>query len=157
MQALIGARLQEEPSAFGKWCITRGLRSLPAAPAYVAAFITDVSELKPVKDIWPMVQEISKAHLSNGLADPTAGGVVADMINSISMIEAPRSWPKAEKDYFAALPYNLQVFFSRHEAGREKTISRAHNEAADARKKLAAIENPQRETNGASEPQTAAA
>jgi hypothetical protein len=90
MQALIGARLKEEPSAFGKWCIVRGVRSLPALPVHVANFITDLAAAeKSVKQIWPMVKEISQTHLSNGLADPTAGGVVGDMINSIALIDPP--------------------------------------------------------------------
>jgi hypothetical protein len=141
VQALIGARLQEEPSAFGKWCIVRGVRSLPAAPAHVAAFIVDASGNKPVKEIWPMVQEISRAHLSKGFADPTAGGVVGDMINSIALIDAPRSWPAEQKARFKALPYDLQVFFAHHENRREKEVRRAQNEAGDLRHRLKKIED----------------
>ncbi len=137
MQALIGARLQEEPSAFGKWCVVRGVRSLPAAPAHVAAFLLENSELsKPVKAIWEMVQEISVAHVSAGFADPTAGGVVGELINSIAMIDAPRAWPKEQKARFKALPYDLQVFFAAHENRREKEIRRAQNEAAELRQAL---------------------
>lgn len=141
MQALIGARLQEEPSAFGKWCIVRGVRSLPALPVHVANFITDLAAAeKSVKQIWPMVKEISQTHVSNGLADPTAGGVVGDMINSIALIDPPRSWPAAEKERFGLLPYDVQVFFSYRENQREREIRRAQNEAADARKQLADIQ-----------------
>ena len=158
MQALIGARLQEEPSAFGKWCVVRGVRSLPAAPAHVAAFLADNSGLgKPVKKIWELVHEISRDHVANGYADPTAGGVVGEMINSISMIEAPRSWPKAEKLLFKALPYDLQVFFAAHDRLREKEISRAYSEAAAARQALAAIEKPEEAKHGIHQSQIAAA
>jgi len=141
-QALLGARLQEEPTAFGKWCIARGIRSLPAAPVHVCAFITDAAGLKPMKHIWPLVQEISKAHLACGLADPTAGGVVADLINSISMLEPPKPWPKDDqKARFTALPYDLQVFVVDHERRRELEIRRAMNDRADVLKKLASVED----------------
>ena len=142
MQALIGARLQEEPSAFGKWCVVRGVRSLPAAPAHVAAFLAENSGLsKSVKQIWEMVREISHAHVSNGYADPTAGSAVGDMINSIAMIPAPRSWSKDEKLRFKDLPYDLQLIVNRREADREREIRRAQNEAAELRKKPAEEQN----------------
>jgi hypothetical protein len=137
MNALIGARLQEEPSAFGKWCIVRGVRSLPAVPAHVAGFITDLaSGGKSVKQIWPLVQEISQAHVSNGIADPTAGGVVADMINSIAMIDPPRSWPPEEKARFKSLPYDLQCYVLKQATDRERVLRNKMNEIAEAKRQL---------------------
>ena len=141
MQALIGARLQEETSAFGKWCIVRGVRSLPAMPAHVANFIADLAAAeKSIKQIWPLVQEISQAHVSRGFADPTAGGVVGDMINSVALIDRPRSWPATEDGRFKSLPYDVQSFLSHRESQRDTAVRRAQNEAADLRKQLADIQ-----------------
>src|SRR4051794_15401378 len=129
MQALMGARLQEESSAFGKWCIVRGVRSLPAMPVDVANFITDLAAAeKSIKQIWPAVREISAAHVSGGFADPTAGGLVADMINSITMIDPPRSWPKEEWPAFKALPYDLQVCVRKREVQRDNEVKRHQND-----------------------------
>ena len=137
LQALMGARLQEEPSAFGKWCIVRGVRSLPAMPAHVASFITELAASeKSIKQIWPIVKEISAVHVSSGFADPTAGGVVADMINSITMIDPPRSWPKDEWPMFKALPYDLQVWLRKREAQRDSEVRRTQNDAALWRKHI---------------------
>jgi hypothetical protein len=111
MQALLGEKLRQEPSAFGKWCIVRNVRSLPAMPAHIAAFIADLATAgKSIKQIWPLVQEISAAHLQNNFADPTAGGVVSATINSIALLDPPRSWPATEKQRWKQLPYDLQCF-----------------------------------------------
>ena len=154
MNALIGARLQEEPSAFGKWCIVRGVRSLPAMPAHVAGFITDLASAgKSVKQIWPIVQEISRAHVSNGMADPIAGGVVADTINSIALIDPPRSWPPAEKQRFKSLPYDLQKYVLSREEQRDVTLRRSQNDAAAWRQHLSETEKSKEKTDGVVEKQ----
>jgi hypothetical protein len=137
MQALLGEKLRQEPSAFGKWCIVRNVRSLPAAPAHVAGFIADLAASgKTVKVIWPLVQEISAAHTSSGLADPTAGGVVADAINALALIDPPRSWAAEEKARFKALPYDLQLYVTQREAQRDTALRRSQNEIAEAKKQL---------------------
>jgi hypothetical protein len=137
MQALLGEKLRQEPTAFGKWCIVRNVRSLPAMPAHVAGFIADLAAAeKSIKEIWPLVHEISIAHLSNGLADPTAGGVVSDAINSLAMISPPRSWPAAEKARFKSLPYDLQCYVATQAADRERVLRNKMNEIAEAKKQL---------------------
>ena len=92
----MNARLQEA-STFEKWCIPRRVRPLPASPAHVAAFVRDSEAVLPIEKIWEAVQEVSQSHLANGLADPTAGGPVAEAINAIAKIEPPRSWPNADE------------------------------------------------------------
>lgn len=141
---------------FGKWCIPKNIRPLPASPAHVAAFVRDCEPLIPIDKIWEAVQEISHSHLSNGLADPTAGGQVAAVINDISKLDPPRSWPAADKVRFKSLPYDLQVYVERHERDREKTLRRAQNEAAQARQALKAIQEPTETPNGNDEAQPAA-
>lgn len=124
---------------FQNWCASNSVSELPAAPADVARFVSDCFELG-MAEIWPMLQEISRAHYLIGLADPTQGGPVAAAIAGIAKIDPPRAWPKEHKASFSLLPYNLQSYLAGHEARREKEIRRAQNEAADAKKKLAALQ-----------------
>lgn len=130
---------------FVKWCELNGLSPCPAAPAYVARFVVDCAPLG-IERIWPAVQDISRLHVSVGLADPTLGGVVAEALSDIAGIDPPRSWPSAHKHRFKSLPYDLQVYVATHEAQRERTLRRAQNDAARARQQLAA-ESPQSEVH----------
>jgi hypothetical protein len=122
---------------FVKWCELSGLSPCPAAPAQVARFVADCAPLG-IERLWPAIQEISRLHISVGLADPTLGGDAAAAIGNLASIDPPRSWPGGHKQRFRSLPYDLQVYVAAHEAQREKTLRRAQNEAASARQKLAA-------------------
>ena len=122
---------------FVKWCELHGLSPCPAAPAHVARFVVDCAPLG-IERLWPAIQDISRLHVSVGLADPTLGGVAAEVISDLAGIDPPRSWPAAPKQRFKSLPYDLQVDVAAHEAQREKALRRAQNEAANARQKLAA-------------------
>jgi hypothetical protein len=93
--------------------------------------------------LWPALQEISKMHVSLGLADPTLGGAAAAAISDVAGIPPPRSWPDDRKQRFRSLPYDLQVYVAAHETQREKVVRRAQNIAAVARQKLAACQPPQ--------------
>jgi hypothetical protein len=84
-------------------------------------------------------EEISKAHVSLGLADPTLGGMVA-AISEVAGISPPRSWPNERKQRFRTLPYDVQVYLASHEERRDKALRRAQNEAAIVRQKLTANE-----------------
>lgn len=137
LAALAQARMRAAPM-FAKWCELNGATWCPAAPADVARFVADGASLG-VERLWPAVQEISNAHNSLGLADPTLGGVAAAAIHEVGGISPPRSWPDDRKQRFASLPYDLQVYVAGHEAQREKALRRAQNEAAIARQKLAAL------------------
>jgi hypothetical protein len=138
--ALAQARRRAAPM-FARWCELNGVSSCPAAPAAVAKFVADCASLG-IERLWPAVQEISKAHMALGLADPTLGGVAAAAINEIAAIAPPRSWPDDRKQRFESLPYDLQVYVAAHEQQREKALRRAQNEAASARQKLAAGQQP---------------
>jgi hypothetical protein len=139
MQALQNIRMQEA-SPFGKWCIVKGVRCLPAAPAHVAAFVRDCEPLIEIEEIWQAVKEISHSHLSNGLADPTVGGVVAETINSIASIDPPRSWPRAHHAAFKMLPLDLQRYMAEHEGNRDKAVRRALNEAGQLRRTVSDLQ-----------------
>jgi hypothetical protein len=148
LTALAQARMRDAP-VFVKWCELNGVSSCPAMPSTVARFIADCSALG-IERLWPAVQQISKMHVSLGLADPTLGGAPAAAISDVARISPPRSWPDRHKERFRSLPYDLQAYVASHEAQRERALRRAQNEAASARQKLAALEAPMRneETNG---------
>ena len=147
LAALAQARMRAAPM-FARWCELHGVSSCPAAPAAVAKFVADCVPLG-IERLWPAVQEISKAHVSMGLADPTLGGVAAAAINDVAGIDPPRAWPNDRKQRFKSLPYDLQVYVAAHEARRVKEIRRAQNEAAAAKQKLAALQKPtQQATDG---------
>ena len=129
---------------FVKWCELNGLSPCPAAPAHVARFIVDCTPLG-IERLWPAIQDISRLHVAVGLADPTLGGVAAKAIGDLAGIDPPRSWPADHKQRFKSLPYDLQVYVASHEAQREKALRRAQNEAAAARRELAAC--PKSETH----------
>ncbi|WP_369723657.1 hypothetical protein AB8Z38_06735 [Bradyrhizobium sp. LLZ17] len=116
------------------------MKPTPATPMMVARFVADIAPWG-IDKIWPIVQQISRAHYTVGLADPTLGGPVAATINEIAKIEPPRSWPKEQKARFAQLPYDLQVYAANHDRQREREIHRAHSEAAKLRQELAKVKN----------------
>ena len=148
LTALAQARLRDAPM-FVKWCELNGVSACPATPASVARFVTDCAALG-MNRLWPAVQDISRMHVSLGLADPTLGGAAASATNAIADIPPPRSWPGPHKQRFAALPYDIQVHLASHEAQRERALRRAQNDAASARQKLAAFEAETKDgkTNG---------
>jgi len=132
--ALARARLRAAPM-FARWCELNGASFCPAPPAAVARFVEDCAPLG-IARLWPAIQDISKLHVSLGLADPTLGGATAAAISEIAGVVPPRSWPDDCKSRFKSLPYDLQVFVSEREAKREKALRRVQNEAAAARRKL---------------------
>jgi hypothetical protein len=134
LAALTQARLRAAP-AFARWCELNGATFCPAAPATVARFVSDCAALG-IGRLWPAIQDISKLHGSLGLADPTLGGAAADAISDVADIAPPRSWPHGCKMRFKSLPYDLQLLVAEHEAKRERSLRRAQNEAAAAKRKL---------------------
>jgi hypothetical protein len=134
LAALAQARMRAAPM-FVKWCELNGLSPCPAAPAHVARFVVDCAPLG-IERLWPAIQDISRLHVSVGLADPTLGGVAAETISDLAGIDPPRSWSADHKQRFKSLPYDLQIYVADHETQREKALRRAQNEAANARRKL---------------------
>lgn len=148
LTALAQARLRDAP-IFVRWCELNGVAACPAAPATVARFVTDCAALG-MSRLWPAVQDISRMHVALGLADPTLGRPAASAMSEIAAIAPPRSWPGPFKQRFAALPYDIQVHLTSHEAQRERALRRAQNDAASARQKLAVLEAETKDgkTNG---------
>lgn len=144
LAALAQARLRAAP-LFARWCELNSANFCPAAPATVAKFVADCGSLG-IQRLWPAVQDISRTHVTLGLADPTLGGSVAAAISDVARLAPPRSWPEDFKQRFKSLPYDMQFFIVEHEARREKALRRAQNEAAVRRRKPAAIRQPQSAT-----------
>lgn len=71
------------------------------------------------------------------------------------LIDPPRSWGPAEKAAFLRLPRDLQIFYAKREKERDREVRRAQNDAAEARKALAAIQE-QRKTEDGIQQDTAA-
>jgi len=112
----------------------------------VARFVADCAALG-IARLWPAVQEISRLHVSAGLADPTLGGAVATAMSDVAQIDPPRSWPGDQKQRFKSLPYDIQLFVAGHDKQREKALRRAQNEAAAVRREIASREKPPTETD----------
>ena len=138
LAALAQARLRDAPM-FVRWCELNNLIACPAAPGSVARFVADCASLG-MNRLWPAVQEISRMHVSLGLADPTLGGPAADAMGAVAAVAPPRSWPGEFKERFSALPYDIQLYLASHEVQRERALRRAQNEAASTRQKLAGLE-----------------
>jgi len=138
LAALAQARLRAAP-LFARWCEREGGTFCPAAPAHVARFVRENAGVG-VDQLWPALQDISKLHVSMGLADPTLGEPVAVAFHDVAGLAPPRSWPADRKERFKTLPYDLQCFIADHETRRDKALRRAQNDAAIARQKLSALQ-----------------
>lgn len=141
LAALAEARMRSAP-LFAKWCELKGASFCPAPPADVARFVSDCASLG-IERLWPAVQEISRLHVSLGLADPTLGSSVASAVGAAAGVQPPRSWPAEQKMRFKSLPYDVQAFVASHEVRREQALRRTQNEAAAAKQKLAAMQREQ--------------
>ncbi len=123
---------------FLHWCDSKGVRPIPLAPADIAVFVKQAQTLG-IEKIAATVTAISKAYLSRGFADPTAGGPVTAACDDIAKLAPPRSWPKENWSAFKSLPYALQLCVAKRETERDVQLRRAQNETAEARRELAAM------------------
>lgn len=127
-------------TTFANWCLLRGIKEAPAAPADVAQFVEDCAPLG-IDLVWTLVQEISRLHYTRGFADPTLSGPVASAVNTISKLEPPHSWNKAEKLRFYAMPYDLQLTARRRDMEYKRELARRMSEIDRLRNELAKVEN----------------
>ncbi len=153
LAALAQARMRAAPM-FVRWCELNGISPCPAAPVQVARFIVEGAPLG-IERLWPAIQDISRLHVSAGLADPTLGGLAAEAVSTVARIDPPRSWPAADKQRFRSLPYDVQVYVAAHEAQRERALRRAQNEAARARQQLTAYSKSEVSQNEQDKPDEA--
>ena len=69
------------------------------------------------------------------------------------LIEPPRSWGHAEKIAFLKLPPDLQRFYVKREAQRDREVRRCQTEAAEARKALAETKQQLEEARKGQQPE----
>ena len=132
---------------FANWCVLQNVQPIPIVPSMLARFIANCAPLG-METLWPIVQEISRAHVSIGLPDPTAGGVVASAINDISKIEPPRSWPKEDRLRFYSMPWDIQQCVLRRDKQDRDAVFKAMNEVGLAKQKLAEFQKSTEVSNG---------
>jgi site-specific recombinase XerD len=68
---------------FTTWCTRRNLESLPATPATVTLYITDLAERCKPSTITRHLATISQAHQQAGHATPTSAPIVRDVLQGI--------------------------------------------------------------------------
>jgi len=146
---------QAPAAPFVAWCEAKGLPWRPASPGSVALFVLEHQSLG-IETLLQILQGISAAHEALAMSDPTTSWSVTSALNRITKLVPPRSWPKAEREMFARLPYALQHYVAMHEDRREREIRRAHNEAAALRHELKSL-RPKEDINGTSQDINAAA
>ena len=122
---------------FIQFCSAAGVRSCPARPHAVCAWI--LSEAKrgtPADRILATLSAIEEWHDRSGFANPVTTSVTGFALDQVIKTEPPRSWTRLEQGMFRHLPPEIRAAISRREHEREKTMRRSQNEAADLRHKL---------------------
>jgi hypothetical protein len=141
--------LRPELAAYQTWCAKNSCRYLPTKPYVLAQFLRDTAQLGvPWGKLAKFVAAVRAQHDRFHLADPTNSQIVLQTIEQIApAVEAPRSWPAADKAAFAGLPQPVQEIIARHEAERSKALRQAQNRLADERKRLSSGADKPAQTN----------
>ena len=106
-------------SVFNRFCSLNGLRTCPANPRVVAAWIKSGKVTDPNKII-ATLSAIERLHDYHGLANPIATSCVRNELLRLKAIEPPRSWPAAAKLLFAALPPEIRATVAKIEESRSR-------------------------------------
>ena len=97
---------------FTTWCTTHNLQSLPATPATVTLYITDLAEHCKPSTITRRLATISQAHQQAGHATPTTAPVVRDVLQGIKREKGTAPAAKASsaiERVFIAPPHSRPV------------------------------------------------
>jgi len=121
---------------FVKWCEDKNVRSLPAKPAVVAAWILDATDLgMSVANVLAVLDAVEQAHLVSGQANVVRAALPRLALERIVKTEPPRSWSAASKAEWALLPVDIRYIISEREQQRDSWFRREQNRAAEERKK----------------------
>jgi hypothetical protein len=82
------------------------------------------------------VRAIEHMHDAAGLSNPCATMAVRHELGCIYHIDAPRSWPKADRPLFNSLPIEVRAIIERRAEQDSNAVRRAQNLAAELRKSL---------------------
>jgi hypothetical protein len=122
---------------FADWCKSRGVPFCPAQPATVAAYIGfENKEGANFQRIFETVRAIEQMHDAAGLSNPCATMAVRHELGNIYHIDAPRSWPKADRALFNSLPLEIRAVIEKRAEQDSKVLRRLMNEVAEMRKSL---------------------
>ena len=126
-------------SVFGKWCMAKSVRKLPAKPATVAAFVLEQRDLGATPQIiLSLLAAIEAVHNSHSLSNPCATAIVDEALEEIVRSDPPRSWNRDEKAEWARLPPSVRDAVTRRENDRDKELRRLQSELAKLRHDSAA-------------------
>jgi hypothetical protein len=118
---------------FVRWCNDHGVRSCPATPATVAAFVRSMGASQ--KEIAEALAAIVELHDSRGLSNPVATAAVRSELSRILKLRPPRSWRIAEQLMFAELPPEIGAAVERREQQRDIELRKMQNELAELKQK----------------------
>jgi hypothetical protein len=122
-------------SVFNRWCNLNGLRTCPANPRVIAAWLRSEKNTDPSKII-DTLSAIERLHDFHSLPNPIATSCVRNELCRLQAIEPPRSWPAASKLMFAALPPEIRAVVAKRERERERWLRNKQNELAEELKRL---------------------
>src|SRR5262245_26814474 len=121
---------------FADWCKSKGVPFCPAQPATVASYLRHENrEGANYQRIFATVQAIEAMHDQAMAANPCATMAVRHDLGTLYHIDAPRSWPKADRPLFNSLPIEVRAVIERRADQDSKVIRRLQNEAAAIRQK----------------------
>jgi hypothetical protein len=122
---------------FLEWTTEKNVRCSPSLPTTIGMFIIEQSGKGiPEQKLLDQVAAIEQLHDSLNLPSPVATSAVGFALEQAVKSEPPRSWTKAEKGRWAALPPEIRAVIKRRDVDQERQMRRAHNRAADAEAEL---------------------
>jgi hypothetical protein len=108
---------------FADWCVERSVRSLPAKPGVVRAY------LETVTDPMAAAFAISEMHRLWNQANPLGTSVVEEFLAPLAK-PAPRSWPAKYKAIWTLLHPMAREIIGIREEQRDKALRQSQNLAA---------------------------
>jgi hypothetical protein len=126
---------------FLTWCEVQRVRALPARPASVAAFICLLKDQNvPRQIVVESLRAIEALHIAAAVANPVATPIVSATLGTT--VEPPRSWARADKEFFKTLPLHAQEIIADREQERETHLRRTQNALAEQRRQLKTAADP---------------
>jgi hypothetical protein len=129
---------------FASWCQLRGVHHLPAPVQSVAQFVMECGHLAP-EVLHAELIALDVEHERFMYAPPARSTVVVQALNKVHPVDPPRSWPKSSHELFLSLPWGIQRMIVMREHERDRALSKAQNEAAEMRKRVAELEKRARD------------
>ena len=131
---------------FAGWCRQRGVKFCPAKPATIAMFIrTESANHVSAEKILAALRAIEQMHDDQMEANPVACAAPRAELERVTKIEAPRTWPKADRPLFQSLPPDVRAVINRNADFTTLALRRLQNKVAAISKK-AGITNDDTDT-----------